>query len=153
MSYDRYKRIEQQIIDYYINKFKEVDKLCRVVDVDRYSPADLIIQDNRGNYHCLEIKVREEPYTLEYVTIQGTWVEKNKLDRLKELYDVNSFTLITITSDKYFIRTIIDYDCEREERLCKRTTAFRDYERVKKIFLVQKKFEQIGKAQEIGVEL
>ena len=125
--------------------------MCEVIEIDRYSPADLIIKDSMGNYHCLEVKVRENPYTLEHISNQGTWVEKMKLDKLKELYGVNSFTLITITSDKYFIRTIIDYNCDIEERLCKKTTVFWNTERVRKIFLVQKKFEQVGKAQDIGV--
>lgn len=151
MSYNKYKDIEQQIINYYTMLFKNVDNMCEVIEIDRYSPADLIIKDSMGNYHCLEVKVRENPYTLQHISGQGTWVEKIKLDKLKELYDVNSFTLITVTSDKYFIRTIIDYSCEVEERLCKRTTVFGNTDMVRKVFLVQKKFEQIGKAEEIGV--
>lgn len=110
ITYEEAKEKERIITDYYWKKFQEVDKGAKRLEDKRYNFGDLAVKDSRGKLHVLEVKYRH--YDLEYFKNNGVFVDKMKLDNIKKEYGVESFTLITITSDNEVIKTKINNSCE-----------------------------------------
>ena len=138
-KYETAKKIEGRAIKFLVDK---MDKSFKQMVVGQYSVADLIVKKN-SKYFCAEVKSRT--YGLEFFEKYGVAVEDYKLQKIKQIYHSNKLVLITITSEGYILRSVIDDNTEIQYKVCSKTTSFDNQNKVEKKFRVSKDFQVIGK--------
>lgn len=149
MDYTQAKYMENKVVDYYENEFKKVDPNSIKIYVNEYDYADLVMQDSKGNNHCIEVKYR----TYDYKTLlfTGTFVDKAKLDNIKQRYGVSKFTLITLTSDGRFFKSIIHDKLLVVNKKAPKKSCFGEKEYVYKDFYVTNSHIETGYTSDLDV--
>lgn len=135
--YEQSKVIEDKAIEFVLDLIPKSFSFEKV-EVDEFSPADLVIR-LEDCYKCLEVKSRN--YDLEFFKKYPPVCECYKLKKLKELYDVDYVTLVTVTNDGYLLLGRVDCNSKTKCMYANKTTFFNDHRKVKKNFLMCEDFK------------
>lgn len=135
--YEQSKVIEGKAIQFILDLIPKSFSFEKV-EVNEYSPADLVIK-LKDCYKCLEVKSRN--YDLEFFKKYPPVCECYKLNKVKELYDVDYITLVTVTNDGYLLLGRVDCNSKTKRIYANKTTSFEDHRKVKKHFLMCEDFK------------